>query len=195
VVEMSGFQLLDKVIVEDLYTRIKPVVRFVTTSEKRILDERGDLYYIEDYDDIFHTAFRWSPVATTRAMGLVRMAEITTYHTYGYYGFFKPTIAEVISQIPDEYLKDVVAFETGGDVRLTEDEEHHVATTILYKKKEEPKEYLKDPPNGRFVDCCYVCRWWEERCSFCIKHTLSEIPDHSYICDDFEKDANGNETK
>jgi len=37
--------------------------------------------------------------------------EMNMLHKYTYHGFFQPTVSEVISQIPKELLKKVVAFE------------------------------------------------------------------------------------
>lgn len=116
--------------------RIKPVVR-----EQRKLS--GDvLYYIKPVD-LKTVAFTWDAKPDKRAKGLKPIATITTYHTYGYYGFFKPSIAEVLAQIPEQYLKDVVAFETNGPDTVQDlnrhqtelDDGYHVAQTILYGKE------------------------------------------------------------
>ncbi|OVE74468.1 hypothetical protein BVX95_02370 [archaeon D22] len=99
----------------ELYSRVKPVVR---CAEVRYagqvnyeLHDKGDLYFIEEVDPR-EVAFTWDPKPKERADGLIELAQINTLHTYGYHGFFKPSVAEVLSQIPQEYLSDVVAFET-----------------------------------------------------------------------------------
>lgn len=38
----------------------------------------------------------------------------TTYHTFGYYGFFKPSFAEVVSQLPNYALHQSNIFIIGG---------------------------------------------------------------------------------
>ena len=77
-------------------------------------------------------AFTWDPKPTTRAAGLIKLDQIVTNHTYGYHGMFKPSIAEVLCQIPEKYLNDVVAFETeyGGMAG-----EYHSGVTTLYRHR------------------------------------------------------------
>ena len=118
----------------ELYERIRPVIRYAevkyggkTHYEKH---SEGDLYYIKKVDPR-GVAFTWSPEPDEKASGLVEMTDITTYHSYGYHGFFKPSVAEVLAQIPEKYLDDVVAFQTGG-ASIAGD--YHSATTILYRK-------------------------------------------------------------
>lgn len=88
-------------------------------------------------------AFTWSPKPGKKAVGLKRIRDITTYHTWAYYGFFKPTIAEVIAQIPKGLLPKVVAFEiikrpeTADDLNREKtalNAGYHVATTRLYSR-------------------------------------------------------------
>lgn len=118
-------------IIRERAERIKPVVRF-----------KGVPHYIEPVD-LFTTAFTWDPKAAGRADGLIPLADITTYHTYGYYAFFKPSIAEVVAQIPKGMLDKAVAFEIVerpesaddlNDEREALNAGYHVATTRLYGK-------------------------------------------------------------
>ncbi len=118
-----------------LYARIQPVVR----------DEDDDLVYMKpcNTEDV---SFLWerSETMTVKAQGLKSVGEIATLHRYGYHGFFKPSIAEVLAQIPEEFREKerVVAFETIGpddvaDLRKQNDlvqAGFHVARTILYAK-------------------------------------------------------------
>lgn len=39
------------------------------------------------------------------------LADVKMLHGWEYYGFFKPSVGEVIRQIPEEYIQKVVAFE------------------------------------------------------------------------------------
>lgn len=111
--------------------RIKPVYEF--DGKKRFIKKVK----------LFSTAFTWDPKPRKKARKLVALQDITTYHTWAFYGFFKPTIAEVLAQIPEDVLDKVVAFEivmkpeTADD--LNKDKEalnagYHVATTRLYGK-------------------------------------------------------------
>lgn len=119
--------------VVELAQRIEPIVRI------------GDApRYIKPVD-LNRIAFMWSPEATgyVDMNGLVALRDITTYHTWAYYGFFKPTIAEVLKQIPTEIVDQVVAFEIIESPQCAEDFDkdreafnagYHVATTRLYGK-------------------------------------------------------------
>ncbi len=73
-------------------------------------NRQGFLYYIQEVD-LRGIAFIWDPKPTEIAEGLEPFEDITTYHTYGYYGFFKPSIAEVLAQIPLDKIDHVVSFE------------------------------------------------------------------------------------
>ena len=68
------------------------------------------------------------------------LTDVKMLHTYGYYGFFKPTVAEVIRQIPKEFLCKVTAFEIIeiGDTNTYKEElnaGYHVSIVRLYGKK------------------------------------------------------------
>lgn len=117
----------------DLCARIRPIVTFPDLGKRyiRSVDPRNDSYI-------------WDPTATNEAVeGIAELQSITTYHTFGFYGLFKPSIAEVIAQIPEELLSQVVAFEiikspeTADDLkreRKATAAGYHVAVTMLYKK-------------------------------------------------------------
>ena len=114
---------------EELVKRIKPVVK-----------HRGKvLCYIKACDPRT-IAFSWSPKFLSPAQGLKLITSIQTLHTFAYYGFFKPTIAEVLAQIPVELIDTVTAFEvvgpqTAADLNREQKALHagfHVATTNLY---------------------------------------------------------------
>ncbi len=108
----------------ELYKRIKPVIYFekkekckhcgsVINEYFHSEDEKGELFYIEDCNPR-NAAFSWDPEKTKKAENIEPFKEITTYHTWAYYGFFKPFIAEVLSQIPNDVLEETVAFLTIG---------------------------------------------------------------------------------
>lgn len=153
--------------IEELARRIKPVVRLMRIRRSTKLDgdggiviterehprgkwrptwsEKGDLYYIKPVD-LFDIAYTWEPMPAEMATSLKFLCDIKTYHTYGYYGFFKPSIAEVLAQIPMEYLDKVVAFEivespqTADDLnreREALDAGYHVAVTRLYVREQQ----------------------------------------------------------
>ena len=99
-------------------------------------------YYIKKVDPE-KIAFTWDPKKTKRARKLKPLKDITTYHTYGYYRMFKPSIAEVLAQIPEGLLAATIAFEiverpeTAADLDKHSEalnDGYHVATTRLYAK-------------------------------------------------------------
>lgn len=99
----------------------------------------GELMCIE-MPDLRHEAFSWTPTITEPATDIVEIAKIRTLHRYGYYGFFKPSVAEVIAQIPEEWIERTVAFFTRGPADAAEMNREiealnagfHVAETTLY---------------------------------------------------------------
>ncbi len=113
----------------ELAARIKPVVR----------NRNNALAYIKPCG-LRDEAFTWEPKITHKAANLVKHATIRTLHTYGYYGFFKPSIAEVLAQIPEDLIEQTVAFETFGPAAADALNKEsaalnagfHVATTNLY---------------------------------------------------------------
>ncbi len=120
---------------QELYQKIKPVVRFAKVSyggqSKCERHPEGDLYFIEDVD-LRKTAFTWDPKPKEKAKKLKHLEDIKTFHTYGYYGFFKPSIAEVIAQIPESLLEKTVAFETLTGCQI--EGEYHSTVTRLYSR-------------------------------------------------------------
>lgn len=89
------------------YTTIKPIVR-----------ENGIPYYCRKLSirELTCTAYTYDKEYTdydecVDYNKLSVIADIKMLHTYNYYGFFKPTVGEVIRQIPKGMLKEVVAFE------------------------------------------------------------------------------------
>lgn len=107
-----------------LCERILPVVR-----------KNGALYYIEPVDPR-KTSYIWSPTITTEATGLKEFIKINTIHKCSYYGFFKPSVAEVLAQIPDDILDKICAFEIdGSNVGIFQNGCGHSAITTLYEKE------------------------------------------------------------
>lgn len=118
-----------------LHARIKPVVRGARRSNGAAWHD--GLFYIQDVD-LRGESFTWDPTLTESAEGLRELARIETTHTCGYYGFFKPSIAEVLAQIPVEFLDRCVAYECGvGDLdtsNIVDGGSAHRVTTVLYER-------------------------------------------------------------
>ena len=118
----------------ELHARIKPVVRGAKTTKGVVRHDEGDLYYIQDVD-LRGESFIWDPTLTELAEGLNEFARIETAHTCGYYGIFKPSIAEVLAQIPVAFLDRCMAYECCvGDVDIIEGGSAHRVMTVLYER-------------------------------------------------------------
>ena len=112
-----------------LAERIKPVVDFGGRIR--------NLQYIKPCD-LRKIAYPWDPTPAKEAKDLEKIVDIKTYHSYGAPVFFKPSIAEVIAQIPKEHLDEVTAFEILESIDPCSDNDalnagYHIAVTRLYK--------------------------------------------------------------
>lgn len=97
-------ELSDKELMER-YHQIKPLVKY-----------ENDYYKLKKYSlrELKHNSFIWfNPEDLKSVVDLDNydlLDEFDCYHSFGYYGLFKPTIAEVLTQYPDELLKESNAF-------------------------------------------------------------------------------------
>lgn len=88
------------------YRKVKPIVLY-----------GGVYHYLKRYNVKMMRcqAFNWgiekSIRATVDMKGALTIGEFPCYHTCSYIGFFKPSIAEVLQQFPDELLEEANAFE------------------------------------------------------------------------------------
>ena len=130
---------------ELIYTlaqKIRPIIRFSFFGIFRARAIDGSAYYLKEVDP-FEMPFTLNPKPVQRARSLDWLDDITTYHKITRFGFFAPTIAEVISQISEDDLDTVVAFEIMGAPKNMErhpqyvrglKEGYHVVKTRLYTK-------------------------------------------------------------
>lgn len=119
----------------ELANRIKPLLRE---------EEDGSLWYCDNPADHFKQSYPWSASPKAPAKSIVEVGKITTLHKYGYYGFFKPSVAEVLAQVVTQIdpglLEDVDYFVVDGPEDADDLNKHkdalnagfHVATTTLY---------------------------------------------------------------
>jgi len=114
----------------EILKRVRPVVRFLGSADGLFADHRGALYYIKEVDPR-GVAFTWLPMPDGKASGLKTLLGIQTYHVRANNSLFKPSLAEVIAQIPEEIINKVVAFETKTDAVKTVGL-CHVTETVLY---------------------------------------------------------------
>lgn len=154
---MTSLEITDKKL-KGLMSRIKPVVRFAKvstlTGSKLELekygssdyleeDKSGDLYYIKDVHPR-NISLTWNP-------NPVRMASevnpnpykiIVTLHDYIHSSLFQPSIANVLSQIPEEDENRCVAFEIGNP-SFSSDNKFHIAETKLYERYRQAKRKVE----------------------------------------------------
>jgi hypothetical protein len=81
-------------------SRIRPLLTF-----------DGELYSIVPTRDLRSISFMWNPIRSYRAGPLRQLADVRMFHSFGAPSLFKPTIAEVIAQIPERYSAVTCAFE------------------------------------------------------------------------------------
>lgn len=100
-----------------------------------LIQRDGKLFTIEPVDPR-RTAFTWDPKPAEEALGLVEIGRFRCDHECGYHGLFKPSIAEVLSQIPDKFIERFCAYcidrESGIDIYRTGS--HQRSTVILYER-------------------------------------------------------------
>jgi hypothetical protein len=102
------------------------------------LTKKGDeLWSIHPVDARQHS-YTWDPKPLEKMEDLVLVTSVKTSHTCGYYGFVKPSIAEVLCQLPRELTEgneelwyvtltsDAVIHKCGGG---------HRCTTAIYRRK------------------------------------------------------------
>ncbi len=120
----------------------KDYVREHATRIKPLLEQNQEVYHCKVKCDYFSESYPWVAKPTGPA-NLKEIARIWTLHGYGYHGFFKPSIAEVIVQIPKELLLKTDFYlvrgpDTVDDLNATSSyvfqKGVHVAQTILYQK-------------------------------------------------------------
>ena len=128
---MTEIPKISDEVLEERYAKIQP-----------LLKRDGKLFSIQRPIDLRNQSFIWDPKIGNEVKGLKEIAQVKTLHTYGYYGIFKPSIAEVLSQVPEYLLDQVVAFHLDGpdtvnDLNKFREELNmgfHVGFATFYKK-------------------------------------------------------------
>lgn len=146
--------------IAELLTKMQPVLR----------NAKGELHHIEPVDPR-KIAFTWAPKFTKQVKAWADIGRIETNHSCGYIGLFKPSISEVLAQIPEHFLNSANCFETlsGDSVACYGQGDGHRTVTIFYKDlTEEPemKDYPDDGPNNEEVRLATIRQsncWTDER--------------------------------
>jgi len=112
-----------------LAERIRPILNFGGELGRRyVRPKRWECYY---RDEVYTLCS--SP--GDEPIGLVHLVDIPTHHSRAYRGLVITTIAEVLAQIPEEYLDKIVAFEVidnSNSRRNSTRKESCIATTRLF---------------------------------------------------------------
>lgn len=130
----------------------------ITEIDKDILSDRasqcrqlypcdGDYYIAKLPEDFHHTSYTWDPEC--HKIRDVECKEFTeklkpkaekfiTFHKYAYHGFFKPSVAEVIYQLPESLFADghkiLIRTEPYSHEinKVVADSYHHIGITYVY---------------------------------------------------------------
>jgi hypothetical protein len=113
------------------HAKLRPLVRI-----------GDDLCFIVDPTDLRAVSFIWSPVAADKSTGLSPATTVVTLHTYGAPVCFKPSIAEVLAQAPEDW-QTYAAYSIEGPEdaeALNRDHEathagYHVAVVTYYREQ------------------------------------------------------------
>ena len=116
-----------------LPARIRPVMPFGKNNKK---------HYLKPCD-LREVACTWHPKKAEEAIDLKFLGDIVTLHEYGHPMLFKPSVAEVLAQIPSHLIDETIAFEIVNKPLSAEDlnkEQRatragfHTATVRLYTR-------------------------------------------------------------
>ncbi len=122
---------------------------------KPIISENGKLYHLREFsfDQLTGISYLWNHSEDKRdevkenELEVLKGYDFSCIHRYGYYGLFKPSIADVLAQIDEHILPFVKAFEIiespqtvsdfhkDGLTSIIFDNGYHVSTVRLYSKK------------------------------------------------------------
>ena len=136
----------DQVVLSDKVEIIPMLTRDELTFRSEQIKAIVKGQFIELDGDIINTSYIWEPkfTGTVDYEQYEVLGDATTYHGYGYYGLFKPSIAEVLAQIPADYVDVAAAFEIVGRPETAEDLNadirilnlgYHVAQVRFYRRK------------------------------------------------------------
>jgi len=130
---IEGKAFVPEISDEKLNSLIKKIVPVVRKDNK--------LYHIE-IPNLRNIAYTWDYKTTEEYSNLKEITRIKTNHYCRYHGLFKPSIAEVLAQIPEHLIDKIDAFEiisdvcsgTDDEIKIFKEGNGHLATTILYGK-------------------------------------------------------------
>jgi hypothetical protein len=119
---------------------LQPMDRFVETEEGPERHPRGFLQYVIPKSRSLDAIF-WVSTPLDYAIDIEEIATFETYHEWDYLFDIAPTIREVLSQIPNEYIERIIqdyecaGYETIDANTETPDRKFYVGLTTLYGKR------------------------------------------------------------
>ena len=126
---LTAENLIPEISVEDAQALLKKLRPIVTKD--------GMPFDIE-LPDLYNVAFTWDPKLTAPVdmTNVAVVATLYTYHKTGYILFFKPSIAEVLAQLPADLDERAFAFQTfGGEAEIVKNVPGfygHRTRTVVY---------------------------------------------------------------
>lgn len=139
---MISFDRIPKISDEELLTRLENMIPLVCKMEKHL-----PIYYLLDYkegdlDYIKNESFIWDPklgkmvrpVNTYSGHSTISPKTVITYHRFGAPSLFKPSLAEVVAQLPEDFKGYFCVDSDDLDVYNVIDENHHFTKTFLWEK-------------------------------------------------------------
>lgn len=105
---------------------------------KPIMNKDGVLHHVHPAS-LTKSSFIWDPVWGKRVKeDIWEHARIETYHSCGYIALFKPSVEEVLAQIPEHLTKEVDYFQllTEDTVACFSQGDGHRTIAILYTRAE-----------------------------------------------------------
>ncbi len=135
---MSGDDKIPEINHDDL-RRLAQQIKPVTTKE--------GIQYVHEQRDVVTQSFMGAADKDLAAPELEEYFSTVTFHRYGHPMMFKPSIAEVLAQIPTQMLEKITAFEShpiSMDPNSCVEGDYHVATTKFYMGKLPEKAEKQD---------------------------------------------------
>ena len=147
------------------YNKVTPI-KIGDTETFRIAEKRTGVSYIWDTPnspDIGVLSKNTGDLMTNDGkLYAKRVAVIPTFHTYGYYGLFKPSFDEVLSQLPDDIVKNytkliVTTNMATSDPSLVIAGDYHVGVTTFWTTDGVQSCETTHPVDEYNEQYCMVC--------------------------------------
>lgn len=128
-VEFPGVPEITDERLQLLSSKIKPLIR-----------GRDDKLHYAAEEDLRTKSFTWGNPTGTPLADLTDVFRMETVHDCGYWGLFKPSVAEVLAQLQEQNIPYVNCFETLTDntIAIFKDGMGHRSVTVFYLNPARP---------------------------------------------------------